>query len=227
MVDRDGELTASIVEQAYAHQRERHRRQPLPRWVRLSLRALPRVLAFVSIANGCIGLLAVFAPLLRRALGQAATAPIYTAYSFICPQRPSHTWFLAGEPMAMEQRMVAMYLAFGLAGTLYAIWSRRTIPFPALPTEIALLAIAPVLIDVTISTLGILPSTGFSRLWTGALSAVAIVWWSYPRFDAELRSVRQRVTDRESSPVEFTCDRESLSVVSIQREAEQDGNATA
>lgn len=194
--DRDEALTARIVEQAYAHERERRRRQPWPAWVRLSLRALPRVLAIVSIANGQIGLLAVLAPLLRRALGNSATAPIYTVYSYICPQRPSHTWFLGGEPMAMEQRMIAMYLAFGLAGALYAWWSRRARPLPTLPTWLALLAIAPVLIDVAFSTAGLRPSTASSRLWTGTLSAVAIVWWAYPRFDAELQRVRERVAGR-------------------------------
>jgi uncharacterized membrane protein len=189
----DEALAALIVERAWAEERERRRQQPLPGWVRLSLRALPRVLALVSIANGVIGLVAVLAPLLRHALGQAATAPIYAAYALICPQRPSHTWFIGAVPMAMEQRMVAMYLAFGLAGALYAVWSRRSRPFPVLPTWIALLAVAPVLIDVAISTVEIRPSTAFSRLWTGALSAVAIVWWAYPRFDGELRRVRQHM----------------------------------
>lgn len=207
--DRDEALAALIVERAYADERERRRRQPLPTWARLSLRALPRVLAFVSIANGVIGLLAVIAPLLRAAFGSAATDPIYTAFSYICPQRPSHTWFLGGEPMAMEQRMVAMYLAFGVAGALYAGWSRRARPFPTLPTWVALLAIAPVLIDVGISTLGILPSTAFSRLWTGTLSAAAIVWWAYPRFDAELRGVRSRVADRNRGAPSSSVSRDS------------------
>lgn len=69
-------------------------------------------------------------------------------------------------------------------------WSRMRRP---LPTWLAALMIAPVLIDVALSTAGILPSTGFSRLWTGTLSAVAIVWWSYPRFARQLAVVQQKV----------------------------------
>jgi uncharacterized membrane protein len=194
----DEALAEMIVERAWNTQRERRRANGLPRWARLSLRALPRVLAIVSIANGLIGLLAVVTPFLRHLLGDATTAPIYAAYAFICPQRPSHTWFIGGEPMAMEQRMVAMYLAFGVAGAIYALWQRGGRRFPLLPTWLAVVAIAPVFIDVALSTVELRPSTGFSRLWTGTLSAVAIVWWAYPRFDRELTSVRERVTQPSS-----------------------------
>jgi uncharacterized membrane protein len=189
-VTSDEELAERIVQQAYEREAQRTRR-PLPAWVRPMMRVLPRLLAITTIANGAIGLLAVITPFLRMAFGSAITTPVYGAYSSICPQRDDHTWFINGVPMAMEQRMVSMYLAFGAAGLLYVTWSRMRRP---LPTWIAALMIAPVVIDVAISTAGILPSTGFSRLWTGALSAVAIVWWAYPRFDTQLRFVQQRVT---------------------------------
>lgn len=185
----DEELAEQIVRESYARIDARDRRRKRPVWLRPAMRVLPRVLLITTIANGVIGLLAVIAPALRMALGDAATAPLYSAYSYICPQRDDHTWFINGIPMAMEQRMVAMYLAFGLTGLLYAIWSRMRRP---LPTWLAALLIAPVLIDVAVSTAGILPSTGFSRLWTGTLSAVAIVWWSYPRFTSQLAVVQQK-----------------------------------
>lgn len=185
----DDELAERIVQQAYERE-DLLARRPLPAWVRPAMRILPRLLAITTIANGAIGLLAVITPFLRMLLGNAATAPIYSAYSYICPQRSDHTWFIDGVPMAMEQRMVSMYLAFGLAGLLYVVWSHMRRP---LPTWIAALLVAPVLIDVAISTAGILPSTGFSRLWTGALSAYAVVWWSYPRFAAMLNVAQRRI----------------------------------
>jgi uncharacterized membrane protein len=163
--------------------------KPLPSWSRLAMRIMPWVLLATALANLAIGLLAIVAPLLRNALGTEAAAWIYSACSLICPQRPSHTTFLAGEPMAMEQRMVAMYVAFGIAGLLYPAWPRLRRP---LPSWLALLGIAPALIDVALSTAGIRTSTTDSRLWTGALAALAIVWWSYPRFDAMLRLARSR-----------------------------------
>lgn len=183
----DAELAERIVQDAYERERIRRRQQrPLPRWVRLAMRALPRVLGIVTGVNGVIGLLAVITPFLAMAFGARATAPVYAAYALICPQRPSHTWYIGGEPMAMEQRMVAMYLAFAVAGILYVVWTRLRSP---LPTWVMLVAVAPVLIDVAISTAGIRHSTAVSRLWTGSLASFAIVWWTYPRFDQQLRSV--------------------------------------
>jgi uncharacterized membrane protein len=195
----DQALAEMIVARAWDAERSRKRAQPLPRWVRMSMRAMPRVLGIVTIVNGLIGLLAVVSPWLRLLLGETLTAPLYTAYSFICPQRPSHTWFIAGEPMAMEQRMVAMYLAFGVAGLLYLLWSRMR---RALPTWACALGVAPALIDVAISTAGIRPSTAGSRLWTGALAALVIVWWAYPRFDAKLRETQARLAARNAGAAE-------------------------
>jgi uncharacterized membrane protein len=183
-------IAEQIVAAAYRREDERRRRQPLPRWLGPAMRALPRVLAIVTIANGLIGLLAVATPVLTLALGEAATRPLYRAYALICPQRDSHTWFIAGEPMAMEQRMVAMYLAAGLAGALYIVWSRLRRP---LPVWAMLLGVAPALIDVAISTAGVRPSTPSSRLWTGVLAAFVLVWWSYPRFEQQLREVQSHV----------------------------------
>jgi uncharacterized membrane protein len=185
----DEQIAELIVANAFAAERRRTR-QPLPRWLGPAMRALPKVLAIVTVANGLIGLLAVISPWLRMALGDAATQPLYTAYSFICPQRDSHTWFIGDIPMAMEQRMVAMYVAFGVAGAAYLLWERFRRP---LPTWAALLAIAPALIDVAISTAEIRPSTDISRLWTGTLGSLGIVFWAYPRFDAQLRVVQERV----------------------------------
>jgi uncharacterized membrane protein len=172
-----------VVAALLAERRSRQRRA-LPRWTRLAMRALPRVLSIATLGNGLIGLVAVLAPLLRSAFGNAATAPLYAAYSAICPQRPSHTSFIAGQPMAMEQRMVAMYLAFGIAGLLYTCWPLLRRP---LATGWLLLGIAPALVDVAVSSAGLRHSTAGSRWMTGAVASVVIVWWAYPRFDALLR----------------------------------------
>jgi hypothetical protein len=54
-------------------------------------------------------------------------------------------------------------------------------------------AIAPALIDVAISTAEIRPSTDVSRLWTGTIGSLGIVFWAYPRFDALQRDAQERV----------------------------------
>ncbi len=185
----DEQLADLIVSRAFADE-QRRTRKPLPRWLGPTMRALPKVLAIVTVANGLIGLLAIISPWLRMAFGEAATRPLYSAYSYICPQRDSHTWFIGDIPMAMEQRMVAMYVAFGVAGAAYLLWDRFRRP---LPTWAALLAIAPALIDVALSTAEIRPSTDLSRLWTGTLGSLGIVFWTYPRFDALLSITQERV----------------------------------
>jgi hypothetical protein len=92
--------------------------------------------------------------------------------------------------MAFEQRDLSMHLSFALAGLLYLRigFLRR-----ALPTWLMLAGIAPVLIDVGISTLELLPATAYSRTWTGGLAAFVLVWWAYPRFDDMLARVRAHV----------------------------------
>jgi hypothetical protein len=92
--------------------------------------------------------------------------------------------------MAFEQRDLSMHLGFALAGLLYLRFDfiRRPLPLIWL-----IAGVAPMLIDVFVSTIGLLPATAVSRSWTGALAAFVIVWWSYPRFDAMLAHVQGHV----------------------------------
>lgn len=177
-------------------ERRRLEQRPLPGWLPVAMRVLPHVLAIVTVLNLFIGLLAVVTPYLGLWFGPAVTDPIYAAYSLICPQRHSHTFHIEGHAMAFEQRDVAVHLGLGLAGVLYPLWSRMRRP---LATWVALAMIAPMLIDVALSTAGILPSTWFSRLWTGSLAALAVVWWSYPRFENYLQRVKAHVAHLQES----------------------------
>ena len=130
----------------------------LPGWLPLAMRLLPWTLLAATAINGLIGIVAMLTPLLAAGVGSGLAEPIYTAYSFICPQRPSHTFFLAGHPMAFEQRDLSMHLGFALAGLLY-LWVdalRRPLPHWLLAA-----GVAPMLIDVALSTLGWLPATAF------------------------------------------------------------------
>jgi uncharacterized membrane protein len=162
----------------------------LPAWLPLAMRLLPWTLLAATIINGLIGVVAILTPLLAAAFGSGLTDPIYTAYSFICPQRPSHTFFLAGHPMAFEQRDLSMHLGFALVGLLFLRVDALRRP---LPHWLLAAGLAPMLVDVALSTLGWLPATGLSRTWTGALAAFAVVWWAYPRFDAMLERARAHV----------------------------------
>lgn len=169
----------------------------VPRWLPSALQVLPHVLITVTLVNLFIGVLAALTPYLGVWFGTAVTDPIYSAYSLICPQRPSHTFFLQSWPMAFEQRDLSMHIGFGMVGLLYLRVAALRRP---LPTWGLILGVAPLLIDVAISTVEIRPSTAISRLWTGALASAVIVWWSYPRFEAELARVQRharRILERQ------------------------------
>lgn len=170
--------------------RRQAQRQPLPGWLPAAMKTLPWILLSVTLLNLFIVSLAVVTPYLGMWFGSAVTNPIYSAYSLICPQRPSHTFFIGGHAMAFEQRDVSVHAGLALTGLLYLVWHRIRQP---LPTWAAVLLVMPMLIDVAISTAGILPSTWLSRLWTGGLAGIAVIWWSYPRFDAYLRKVQAHV----------------------------------
>lgn len=177
--------------------RRETRRKPVPGWVPVAMRALPHVLITVTLVNLFIGVLAALTPLLGMLFGTAVTDPIYSAYSLICPQRHDHTFTLGGYEMAFEQRDLAMHIGFGVVGLLYLRVRRLRSP---LPTLLFVAGVAPLLIDVALSTAGILPSTWFSRTWTGVLASLVIVWWSYPRFEHYLAKVQRHVQaleDRE------------------------------
>lgn len=170
--------------------RENRPAPELPRWLPVALALLPFVLISVTAINGLIGLIAIITPLLAAGSWSGLSDGLYHAYSFICPQRPDHTFFLSGHPMAFEQRDLSMHIGFAVAGLLYlrVRFLRRPVS-----TVWLVVGVAPMLIDVAISTVGLLPATAISRTWTGALASFFIVWWSYPRFDAMLVKVQDHV----------------------------------
>lgn len=182
----DEQLDPRIAE-LIASRSQQQPKQRAPRWLPAALKVLPFVLITVTLVNLLIGVIAAVTPYLGALFGSAVTDPIYSAYSLICPQRQSHTFFLEGRPMAFEQRDLSMHIGFGIGGLLYlwVSWLRKPLPHWAL-----IAGVAPLLIDVLISTVEIRPSTAISRLWTGALASAVIVWWSYPRFEAELGRVQ-------------------------------------
>ncbi len=176
-----------LIDQLWRAQRPTPR---IPAWLPVSMALLPFVLIAATVINGLIGVVAIVTPLLAAQGWMGLADGLYTAYSFICPQRPDHTFFVAGYPMAFEQRDLSMHLGFAVAGLMYLRFDLIRRPLPHLWLA---LGVTPMLIDVAISTLGWLPATAISRTWTGALASFVIVWWSYPRFDAMLAGVRRHV----------------------------------
>ena len=123
----------------------------------------------------------------------------YKVYRLICPQKPDHSWFIAGEKMGFEHRETAMFLAAAVAGPGYLLLKR--LGFKQLNGKLVLLLIVPILYDVLSQVVGLRDSTGFWRSVTGALAVFAIAGWLYPLIDADfqkaLATIKRKQARRE------------------------------
>lgn len=150
---------------------------------------------WVWVASGWAALVvlgAVVAPLLKAAGLDTPAWLAYTAYRPLCPQRPDHSWFIAGHKMGFEQRDTAMFLAGAIGGPLYMLlrgfrWQ--------ISWKILVLAQAPMLLDVGTQMIGLRDSDGFWRAMTGSLAVFAFIAWMYPRLDADFTEGLERVRE--------------------------------
>jgi len=120
--------------------------------------------------------LIVAAPLLL-ALGHTALAlPIYEAFSYLCHQLPERSLHLEGQKLAVCSRCTGLYFGFALSVLLYPLArSLKRVDTPRL--RWLLLATVPVILDWSLTVLGLWENTHLSRFLTGALfSVVAAVY---------------------------------------------------
>ena len=118
-------------------------------------------------------------------VGQRGSAQvIYQAYLLLCPQRPSHSFYLWGEKVALEQRVLAIYVGVLFGGLLYGCLRSKV---RALGWRLALLLSVPMLVDVLSQTAGLRESDWLWRTTTGAVFALALCWLGLPRIDELLR----------------------------------------
>jgi uncharacterized membrane protein len=120
----------------------------------------------------------------------------YKVYRLICPQQPSHSWFIAGEKMGFEHRETAMFTAAAIAGPVYVLVKRWG--FKKLNGKLVLLLIVPILYDVFSQVVGLRDSTGFWRAVTGALAVFAIAGWLYPLIDADFKKALATINRKQA-----------------------------
>ena len=120
----------------------------------------------------------------------------YKMYRLICPQQPSHSYFIAGEKMGFEHRETAMFLAAAVAGPAYVLLKRWG--FEKLNGKLVLLLIVPILYDVLSQVVGLRDSTVFWRSVTGALSVFAIAGWLYPLMDADFQKALATIDRKQA-----------------------------
>lgn len=138
----------------------------------------------VNALNGLTLVGAALTPLVAARGWTPLATTLYLAYRPLCPQRPDHSYFLAGHKMAFEQRETAIYLGLLLGGLLFAPVRRRLRP---LNWRLLALASLPLLVDVLSQTVGLRDSDWRWRTITGVAFALAFVWWSFPLLEREFR----------------------------------------
>lgn len=143
---------------------------------------LPRWLAIANLINAVTVAGAVLTPLVRAAGWTPLATLLYLAYRPLCPQRPGHSFFIAGYKMAFEQRETAIYLGLTLSGLLFAPLRHRLRP---LNWRFLLLASLPMLVDVLSQTVGLRDSDWRWRAATSVPFSLAAVWWAYPYLQRE------------------------------------------
>ena len=153
---------------------------------------------WLMLANGFLlafAALPVLAPLLHAG-GMAGPADaIVRAYSLVCHQLPSRSYFLAGGQMAYCERDTAIYATMALSGLLWARFQRR---LPRLHWSLFLLLLAPMALDGFTQLFGLRESTWELRTVTGALFGFACVWFAFPLLATSAKLVRIAV--RSSQP---------------------------
>ncbi len=107
---------------------------------------------------------------------------LYWAYRPLCPQRPDHSFFIAGHKMAFEQRETAMFLAGAFAGPCYVVMRRTQFRVPG---WIVVVVSIPMAIDVVNQSVGLRESDGVWRSLTGAMFTLGFALWAYPKLDAD------------------------------------------
>ncbi len=161
-----------------------------------AMRALLRHwLATANVVNGLTVGGAALTPLLQARGWTPLATVLYLLYRPLCPQRPEHSYFIAGYKMAFEQRETAIYLGLLLGGLLFAPVRRRLRP---LNRRVLVLAALPLLIDVLSQTAGLRGSDWRWRTATGIIFALALVWWAYPYLERDLAAPAPRPEERRT-----------------------------
>lgn len=131
----------------------------------------------------------ILAPWLRANGYTHPAAFLYGFYHLQCLQRPGHSFVLFGEEMAMEQRMVAIYAGWLLAGSIFVVLRRKLRPV----SYAVLVALSlPMVFDVASQMIGLRGGTWQLRIATGVLFALGGAWWAFPRMEVRARASASR-----------------------------------
>jgi uncharacterized membrane protein len=141
-----------------------------------STKRLLMVWIAVTAGSSAVVALIVAAPISLATGWPSLAQLIYRTFSYLCHQTPERSFFLAGHHFAVCSRCTGIYAGFAAATLFYPlIRPLRQLETPA--RKWLFLAAIPLLIDFSLTFLGIWNNTHFSRFATGALlGAVAVLY---------------------------------------------------
>jgi uncharacterized membrane protein len=132
----------------------------------------------VNVGVGLVLAGALAAPILAEVGYSSAAASLHQLYLLLCPQRPSHSYYLLGQQLALEEREMAMFTAQLLSGIVYGYLRGRV--RMELPSPFFAGSAVPLAWDVLSQMLALRSSDWFTRSWTGGIFMIAFVFWCYP-----------------------------------------------
>ena len=151
----------------------------------------PLVFWLVSaIAVALLVSLIVIAPLAAASGHSELAQGIYGGFGIFCHQRPDRSYFIDGHKLAVCSRCTGLYAGFTFTLLIYPLLrSLRSAAIP--PRRVLFLAAVPLLIDFSLTFLGIWENTHTSRLLTGALLGSVTVFYVMPGIvDLSLRGLQ-------------------------------------
>lgn len=115
---------------------------------------------------------------------------IFSAYSSLCHQMPTRSFFIFGEQMALCHRMFAIHASFFFFGVVYILFRRR---LRSLPTWLLVIYSLPMALDGFTQLFGWRESTWELRLLTGGFFGLAVVWYTFPHLEMLMRIMRPQL----------------------------------
>lgn len=169
-------------------------RRPLVFW----LLAVVVTLLFVS--------LIIIAPLAQATHHNRLALTIYQSFSLMCHQIPERSFFIAGHKFAVCARCTGLYFGFAAILLAYPLFrSLRSTSAP--PRKWLFIAAFPLLIDFSLTFVGLWENTHTTRLVTGLLLGGVTVLYVMPGL-SEL-SLRRKQAPLAKQP-KFTLSAEAI-----------------
>ena len=139
----------------------------------------------------------VAAPLLHNGPWESLSAFLYRFFQPICNQLDSHSFHLHGEKTAVCIRCTSIYFSF-LAGLLVYPFVRSLAHRSAPGRGWLFIGIAPMVVDVALSLLGVHESTALSRILSGSFFGVIAVFIVVPTLVDAIADLQRKTRVRPS-----------------------------